>query len=250
MKENNSGIYKIKCTVTGQIYIGSSGDLKRREKDHFKSLINQKHRNIKLQRSFNKYGLDNFVFSVIEFVVDTNKLINKEQFYVDTFNPYFNMCKIIVNSSLGIKRSKEVCEKLSKAQTGMIHSDERRKKKSVSQGGENHWTKKKNFSEESRIKMSETHKKRIINGGTTYFTENKLTKEQREMGAKSLRAKICKPIVQLDLNNKFIKEWSSARECLIYGYNPSGISSCCMKKNKTHKNFKWLYKKEYNGICN
>lgn len=241
-KQRVSGIYEIRCILNNQIYIGSSVDLKRREKDHFNGLVKNIHRNRKLQRSFNKYGIDNFKFTAIEIITDPSQLIQREQFYVDSLNPYFNICKIVVNSSLGIKRSKEFCDKISKRQLGTKHSQERRINKSIAQGGENHWTKKKNFSEESKRKMSESHKERLRNGGETFFTKNKLTVEQIEKRVK----KICKKVIQLDLNNNFIKEWNSIIECKSFGYLPSNIVQCCKGKAGTYKNFKWVYKIDYN----
>jgi hypothetical protein len=51
-----------------------------------------------------------------------------------------------------------------KAHLGEKHPEWRNKIKSISQGGENHWTKKKKFSEEAKKRMSETHKKLYKNG--------------------------------------------------------------------------------------
>lgn len=58
-------IYTIKNIKTNQYYIGLTNNYKRRKKRHFSDLRNQKHDNIKLQRSFNKYGEDNFEFIVL-----------------------------------------------------------------------------------------------------------------------------------------------------------------------------------------
>ena len=63
------GIYKIQNTITLQIYIGLSNDIIKRKKSHISSLLNNKHDNKHLQRSFNKYGINNFQFTVL----DSNK---------------------------------------------------------------------------------------------------------------------------------------------------------------------------------
>jgi len=57
---NKSGIYKIVNLVNDKIYIGSSINLKNREKDHFKDLKGNYHSNRYLQYAFNKYGENNF----------------------------------------------------------------------------------------------------------------------------------------------------------------------------------------------
>ena len=55
-----SGIYKILNKSNGKCYIGSSCNLNKRKYQHFNSLMKNKHYNLYLQKSFNKYGKDNF----------------------------------------------------------------------------------------------------------------------------------------------------------------------------------------------
>jgi hypothetical protein len=55
------GVYCIKNTITNKVYIGSSLNIKSRLKTHIFSLKNNKHHSLKLQRSYNKYGKDNFI---------------------------------------------------------------------------------------------------------------------------------------------------------------------------------------------
>lgn len=61
-----SGIYMIKNKKTGQMYIGQSKHIKRRWVDHKYELVRGIHANTFLQNSWNKYGEDNFSFSIIE----------------------------------------------------------------------------------------------------------------------------------------------------------------------------------------
>ena len=62
----NSGIYKITNLINKKYYIGSSLDIKRRWKEHRRNLIKNKHNNIHLQKSWNKYGENSFLFEIIE----------------------------------------------------------------------------------------------------------------------------------------------------------------------------------------
>ena len=56
------GIYKITCKVNNKIYIGSTEVcFKQRFKKHKQRLRNNYHENDYLQKSWNKYGEDNFV---------------------------------------------------------------------------------------------------------------------------------------------------------------------------------------------
>lgn len=65
-----SGIYKWTCTTTRKIYVGSAVNLRMRWYNHKTSLRKNKHVNSLLQRAWNKYGEECFVFEVIELVLD------------------------------------------------------------------------------------------------------------------------------------------------------------------------------------
>ncbi len=80
------GIYKITNKLNGIYYLGSSGDLQKRLRDHKCDLKKNQHSNSKLQRSYNKYGLDNFIYSIAEIVDDSvteSELLAIEQGYLD-----------------------------------------------------------------------------------------------------------------------------------------------------------------------
>jgi group I intron endonuclease len=83
------GIYKIKNLVNDKCYYGSSKNIEKRWRTHKNHLKNGKHHNIHLQRSWDKYGEDNFVFEVVE-ECDENILLELEQKYLDS-NPEFNI---------------------------------------------------------------------------------------------------------------------------------------------------------------
>ena len=100
--KNKSGIYIIKTKINNRFYIGSA--------------INLYNRNAKLQRFVNKYGIENLFFECVEFCEKEN-LIIREQFYINTLNPFYNIAKI-AGSTLGTKITKEQSEKLSKLRKG------------------------------------------------------------------------------------------------------------------------------------
>lgn len=85
----NCGIYHIKNIITGKVYIGSSVDIQSRIKTHRFSLKKNKHHSVKLQRSYNKYGKNNFLFEIIE-LCDKNDLEIKEKEWINYFNSYYN----------------------------------------------------------------------------------------------------------------------------------------------------------------
>lgn len=74
-----------------------------------------------------------------------------------------------------------------------------------------------------------------------------MTGKKLSENVKKLLSKLkSKPIVQLTLDGKFIKEWASSTEAAAtLGFNHSNISACCNGERKTHKGFKWMHKSDY-----
>lgn len=105
----NIGIYQIKNKINNKSYIGSSSRLKFRWNRHLTDLKCNVHHSLALQRAFHKYGYDNFEFIILE-NCEENKLLEKEQYYLDTLKPEYNICKIAGNCA-GVKHSMETIEK-------------------------------------------------------------------------------------------------------------------------------------------
>lgn len=105
----NSGIYQIVNRTNGKRYIGSSVRLLGRKKRHFSELDCNMHHSQALQRAWNKYGKENFDFLILEYC-EPDKLIEREQYYIDTLLPEYNICKVAGNC-LGVKNSAETKSK-------------------------------------------------------------------------------------------------------------------------------------------
>lgn len=175
MSENSipqtSGIYKITCTANNKIYIGSSQNMQKRCWQHRTDLKGQYHRNIYLQRAFDKYGMTSLIFEVVEFV-ELDLLLEREQYWIDTllttipngfnialstesnmrgrkFTPE-HRAKISA-ANKGRKRSPEAIERLATFSRGKILSVETRKKISIANSG-------KVRTAEQREKISIAHK--------------------------------------------------------------------------------------------
>ena len=111
------GVYAILNTVNDKMYIGSSVDIARRWIKHKHELRKGTHHCQPLLRAINKYGLDVFSLEIIEYASDAEKLITKEQMWLDFFKPAYNTCKI-AGTVRGIKRSETTRQKLSAALKG------------------------------------------------------------------------------------------------------------------------------------
>ena len=89
MAEIISGIYKITNTVTGDFYIGSSKDVKRRWVNHKSPSRWNECPNNQLYQDMQKYRVDKFEFQVID-EVEPEKLKEKEQQFIETLKPTYN----------------------------------------------------------------------------------------------------------------------------------------------------------------
>lgn len=78
------GIYGIKNKKNGKMYVGQSVDVKGRFVRHKTELKNNKHKNKHLQNSYNKNGIEQFEFFVIE-ECEKDKLTEREQEWIDKY---------------------------------------------------------------------------------------------------------------------------------------------------------------------
>lgn len=152
-----SCIYEIRNIITNDIYIGSTNNFKKRIWTHKRQLIKNKHHSIYLQRSVNKYGLNNFMFNILE-LAESKDLLKTEQHYIDSKNPSYNCAKSSTAPMKNKKHSDETKRKMSqihkgnKYNLGKKHSDEYKEIKRQLRLG----TK---LSVNTKQKMSETAKK-------------------------------------------------------------------------------------------
>ena len=79
------GIYKITNKETGMVYVGQSRNIQKRWSEHKRDLRNGAHRNDKLQKAYNKYGVKAFAFEVIEYCT-IEELNEKETYWCNELN--------------------------------------------------------------------------------------------------------------------------------------------------------------------
>jgi group I intron endonuclease len=134
-----SGIYQIRNTVNGKVYVGSSSNLSARWRSHRCTLNKKTHVNIRLQRAWMKYGEDLFEFVVVEYVENVNNLILREQHWIDSLLSWsqdtgYNICRV-AGSTRGVIRTPETRAKLSAKAMFRSPSPETRAKLSAATKG-------------------------------------------------------------------------------------------------------------------
>ena len=146
-----NGIYKITNLPTGRFYIGSAVNVERRWKRHVYDFKAQRHHNSKLQRAWDKYGEHAFTFELLEEVTDPTILLEREQHYMDTLKPFYNI-NPKAGSNLGRKMPDTMKQKMAalrKAEWANMTPEERARK------GQEHAEKLK-----GHIQSPETRKRR------------------------------------------------------------------------------------------
>ena len=125
---NKSCIYKITNLVNNKIYIGSTNNYYKRKNNHFYNLNHNIHPNPHLQNSWNKYTKYNFKSEIIE-LCEIDKLIEREQYYIDSLNPNYNISKI-AGRTTGIKCKEETKLKIGLSNLGKRRTEEYKKYRS------------------------------------------------------------------------------------------------------------------------
>lgn len=80
-----SGVYLLRNLLTKKVYVGQTNSLYRRWISHFNMLCRGVHGNLHLQSSFNKHGVDNFEYEVIE-ECSVELLDERETFWLNKFH--------------------------------------------------------------------------------------------------------------------------------------------------------------------
>lgn len=105
--------YEFKNIINGNRYIGSSSKYEARCKRHLKDLSKNKHHSLYLQRAYNLYGQNSFVFNILDYHQNTDEMKKAEQSLLDQGFCEYNTSKF---SSGGDNISnhpnhKHICEK-------------------------------------------------------------------------------------------------------------------------------------------
>ena len=253
-----TGIYKIICLSNNKIYIGSSNNIYKRWNEHIWELNNNKHDNKHLQRAWDKYGQDNFIFEIIEECNIEDKLY-REQYYLDLYKSYdrdigFNISKNALAPMDGRKHSEETKKHFSeirKGRTGTMknkhHSEETKLKISEATKGENNPFYGKHHTEETKIKISEA------NSGRHHTEETKIKISEATKGDNNPASR---EVYVYDDNKNLINKFNTVNECGMWLFENKYITTTsknplpvfrsmiarCIKNNKKYGGFILSYK--------
>lgn len=127
-----SGVYQIRNIINNKRYIGSAVNFRARWNAHRRCLRKGIRPNTYLQRAWNKYGEENFVFEILEKCVRgelsmyefRKPLYECEQHYKDLYKSYnrkygYDICLVAGSPMLGRDFTKRHCKQISKSLKGV-----------------------------------------------------------------------------------------------------------------------------------
>jgi len=124
-----SGIYIIQNILNKKLYVGSSVNINARLSKHKYQLKKNKHSNQKLQNAVNKYGLNNFNFSILDQVKEINLLKDKERFWIDNLNSRDDGYNITIDTYCPMRELSclpEYKQKVSNVHKGKVISEQQK----------------------------------------------------------------------------------------------------------------------------
>jgi len=264
--KNKSGIYSITNIANNKIYIGSAINVYYRWNIHISDLKNNKHGNKYLQYSFNKYNEQNFKFEVIELIEDIDKLLEREQYYLDIYFDKQNNCYNIsptAGSNFGIKFSEETRLKVSKSlignkrNLGNKHNNNTKNKMSISHGSKPFLMYKIDgtFVGEFYNKSDVARKYNLDDGNIYNCLESKKSYRKlkdyifiyKDIFSQEILDKKLKEINAYNFNmykkdGTFIGSFNNQSECArLYNLYTGSINSCLKGKLKSTKGYVFKY---------
>lgn len=227
-------IYKIECLVNRKVYIGQTKNKTKRIQEHKRTLKNNEHYSYHLQRAWNKYGKNNFKFSIIEECSKEN-VDERERYWIRHYksnNPQYGY-----NQESGGSKNKE-------------HSEE-----------------SKNKMREYALKIHRWQGKNNPNyGGAMWDDErreyyrkiNKAMWTPEKRKAKSEKMKevynldnaletVRRKVVKLSLNGEYINTYNSVIDAArsIGKSSSAHICDCCRRNRRSALGFVWVYLDDY-----
>lgn len=135
-------VYTIFNECNGKIYVGKTGNFARRRQRHIYAALGQaSEKKFYIHRAMAKHGVENFTFSILQEFVDEERCNEAEKYWISFFNSK--------NPKLGYNLTEG-----GEGNSGRIISDETRLKMSESHKGAKNYLFGKTIPEETREKFS------------------------------------------------------------------------------------------------
>lgn len=228
----------------GKVYIGCTGDkVETRWKKGY-------HHNVALTNDVEKMGWDNFKHEVISTNMDESSAYALEKELIhkyDSTNTDRGYNKSIggkINS--GIVRSDEYRKKMSELKQGekhnfygKHHTEESKREMSVSSSGSNHPMYGKHLSEETKRKLSESHRRENLSEETlNRMRAARLGKKLSDSTKRKLSEVNSKKVMCVETQKIYNSIKEAAKDTGCYDTN---ITAACNGRQKTAAGYHWTH---------
>lgn len=246
------GIYKI-TSPTGRVYIGQSVNIEKRFRHYRSKNESTKQRRLKL--SFDKYGIENHKFEVVE-ECSVDQLNDRERYWQDYYNVLDQKkglnCVLTKSKDKSGYTSKETLNILSACQSGSNngmygkkHSEETKekiRKKAIGRKASEETRKKLSLARSKRVITKETREKiSISNSGKNHHMYGKNhTNESKSKISESLRD-INKVKMRKIIDEKTLKIYDNIHVVSeLFSINIGTLRSWLNGNRKNKTNFRYL----------
>ena len=233
-------IYQIKNKINNKKYFGQTIRTLIARIDDYKRGFGNDY----LNNAFNKYGWDNFEFSVIDTASTIDELNNKEIYYINKYNT--NNRKFGYNIELGGGNkipTIETLEKMSRSHSGKKQTNSWINKRIATAGTEEAKKYGRKKTDKEKKELSKKSPKYWLGKNRDKETKEKISKTKKERGLSEKQKKqLYKTVYVKNIKtNEIIETYeSTAHASVIVGVNQSTISRWC-KNTKIINNKQWSY---------
>ena len=198
-------IYGWYNTKSEKWYIGQTVNPEGRFNCHIRLSLNND--NTHFHRALRKYGLENFVYCILEDNVLRDNLNMKEQEWIEYYDSFYDGYNMTAGGDGTL-----LCAP---------------------------WNKGKHHSEETIKKMSKSLKGRFIGENNPFYGKHHSI-ESRKKNSEAHKGRKAKKVNQYDKEGNFVHQWDSMGDIKRAGFK-SNISYCCQGKMQYANGFIWKY---------
>jgi len=230
-------IYKIKNKINNKLYIGQTIRSINEKILEYKNGLGNDY----INNAFNKYGWDNFEFTIIDTAKTIQELNNKEIKYISDYKS--NQKEFGYNIEGGGKNiipTKETLDKMSISHLGIKQSKEWINKR-ISKAGSNDAKKYgRKKTKQDKLILSKNSSKYWLGKNHTEETKQKISKTKKQIGLSEKQKEIiCKKVFKVNLKTNEIIEFESTKKASVFeNVNQSTISRWC-KNEKRVNGYLW-----------
>ncbi|MFW6246615.1 MAG: GIY-YIG nuclease family protein [bacterium] len=233
-------IYQIKNKINNKKYVGQTiRTLIDRINDYKRGYGNDY-----INNAFNKYGWDNFEFTIIDTASTIDELNNKEIYYINKYNSNNKNFGYNIESGGDNKiPTIETIEKMSRSHLGIKQTNEWVNKRIANAGTEEAKKYGRRKTDIEKQELSDKSPKYWLGRERDEKTKEKISRTKKERGLSDKQKNILfKTVYKKNPKTNEILETfeSTSHASTIIGVNQSTISRWC-KNNKIIKGFLWTY---------